>query len=270
MGRANWAAPSLAAPSLAAPLAAPLWPRLLGRASLAAPFWPRLLGPRLLLAAPSWPRPSGRAAFSCRAFCGRACGPRLKRPRPSTPPSGPRHSAALLCCASCALCSVPCAALACGAFVRAGRACCVCVRARVSLCLPNGVYGASVMAVPLVPRLFLPRCADLLKVCIGVGCPVARLSSPSSASRRRRLLRCSKVAAPHGLVFVAAPFGRAARASPASGGCAPGRWCASSAPPLAAPPLAAPFWPRRGLRRPRTADLLEGCVLRPLAVLDAN
>jgi hypothetical protein len=56
-------------------------------------------------------------------------------PRPSTTPLGPRQSAAPLCCASCALCSVPIAALAGGAFVRAGHACCVCVRARVFVCL---------------------------------------------------------------------------------------------------------------------------------------
>jgi hypothetical protein len=39
-----------------------------------------------------------------------------------------------------------------------------------------------------MPRLLLPRCADLLEVCVGVGCRVARLSYSSSASRRQLLL----------------------------------------------------------------------------------
>jgi hypothetical protein len=50
----------------------------------------------------------------------------------------PRPSTAPLCRASCALCSVPSAAPAGGAFGRAGHACCVCVRARVTCVLVQG------------------------------------------------------------------------------------------------------------------------------------
>jgi hypothetical protein len=71
----------------------------------------------------------------------------------------------------------------------------------------RALWAAPSWAVPWVPRLFLPRYADLLEVCVGVGCPVARLSSPSSASRRRQLVRISCLTpCPAIAVFDAARF----------------------------------------------------------------
>jgi hypothetical protein len=117
----------------------------------------------LLAAAPSdclsrpcpWTAPAAPLVSVRLAMLVRTCG-RVLRP----PPLGPRRSAAPLCRASCARCSVPSAALAGGAFGRVGHACCVCVCVLVCLvCLFKGVYGTFVMAVPLVPRLFpAPLC----------------------------------------------------------------------------------------------------------------